>query len=182
MAYLEIRQTGPLSGTYRVQGSKNAVLPMLAATLLVPGKTPLHRVPKIKDVNVMLEILHLLGCCSCWEGEALTIDAGNVNNWVIPEELIGQMRSSVILLAPILYRMKKAAVVEPGGCSIGRRPIDIHLYVLQALGVKLHYEWEEHIFAQADYFCGAHLFLKFPSVGATEQAILAAVSKRHDSY
>lgn len=108
MAYLEIRQTGPLSGTYRVQGSKNAVLPMLAATLLVPGKTTLHRVPKIKDVNVMLEILHLLGCCSCWEGEALTIDAGNVNNWVIPEELIGQMRSSVILLAPILYRMKKA--------------------------------------------------------------------------
>mgnify|MGYP000482465646 FL=1 len=176
MAYLEIRQTGPLSGTYRVQGSKNAVLPMLAATLLVPGKTTLHRVPKIKDVNVMLEILHLLGCCSCWEGEALTIDAGNVNNWVIPEELIGQMRSSVILLAPILYRMKKAAVVEPGGCSIGRRPIDIHLYVLQALGVKLHYEWEEHIFAQADYFCGAHLFLKFPSVGATEQAILAAVT------
>lgn len=80
---------------------------MLAATLLVPGKTTLHRVPKIKDVNVMLEILHLLGCCSCWEGEALTIDAGNVNNWVIPEELIGQMRSSVILLAPILYRMKK---------------------------------------------------------------------------
>ena len=153
MAYLEIRQTGPLSGTYRVQGSKNAVLPMLAATLLVPGKTTLHRVPKIKDVNVMLEILHLLG-----------------NNWVIPEKLIGQMRSSVILLAPILYRMKKAAVVEPGGCSIGRRPIDIHLYVLQALGVKLHYEWEEHIFAQADYFCGAHLFLKFPSVGATEQA------------
>ena len=176
MAYLEIRQTGPLSGTYRVQGSKNAVLPMLAATLLVPGKTALHRVPKIKDVNVMLEILHLLGCSSCWEGEALTIDAGNVNNWVIPEELIGQMRSSVILLAPILYRMKKAAVVEPGGCSIGRRPIDIHLYVLQALGVKLHYEWEEHIFAQADYFCGAHLFLKFPSVGATEQAILAAVT------
>ena len=114
MAYLEIRQTGPLSGTYRVQGSKNAVLPMLAATLLVPGKTTLHRVPKIKDVNVMLEILHLLGCCSCWEGEALTIDAGNVNNWVIPEELIGQMRSSVILLAPILYRMKKAAVASGG--------------------------------------------------------------------
>ena len=71
MAYLEIRQTGPLSGTYRVQGSKNAVLPMLAATLLVPGKTTLHRVPKIKDVNVMLEILHLLGCSSCWEGAQL---------------------------------------------------------------------------------------------------------------
>ena len=73
MAYLEIRQTGPRPVTYRVQGSKNAVLPMLAATLLVPGKTTLHRVPKIKDVNVMLEILHLLGCCSCWEGEELTI-------------------------------------------------------------------------------------------------------------
>ncbi|MFQ9547012.1 MAG: hypothetical protein ACLRZ6_03385 [Lachnospiraceae bacterium] len=100
MAYLEIRQTGPLSGTYRVQGSKNAVLPMLAATLLVPGKTTLHRVPKIKDVNVMLEILHLLGCCSCWEGEALTIDAGNVNNGD-SRGIDRQMRSSVILLAPI---------------------------------------------------------------------------------
>ena len=177
MAYLEIRQTGPLSGTYRVQGSKNAVLPMLAATLLVPGKTTLHRVPRIRDVYVMLELLELLGCRFVWTDEELVIDAGNVNNWEIPKELIGKMRSSVILLAPILYRMKKAAVVEPGGCSIGRRPIDIHLYVLESLGVKLTYEYDQYetILAQADGFSGTVLSLKFPSVGATEQAILAAV-------
>ena len=174
MAYLEIRQTGPLSGTYRVQGSKNAVLPMLAATLLVPGKTTLHRVPRIRDVYVMLELLKLLGCRFVWTDEELVIDAGNVNNWEIPKELIGKMRSSVILLAPILYRMKKAAVVEPGGCSIGRRPIDIHLYVLETLGVKLTYE-HETILAKTDGFSGTVLTLKFPSVGATEQAILAAV-------
>lgn len=173
MAYLEIRQTGPLSGTYRVQGSKNAVLPMLAAALLVPGKTTLRRVPRIRDVTIMLELLRLLGCHFVWTDEELIIDAGNVNNWEIPRELIGQMRSSVILLAPILYRMKKVAVVEPGGCSIGRRPIDIHLYVLESLGVKLSCE-REHIFAQTGGFCGAVLTLKFPSVGATEQAILAA--------
>ena len=174
MAYLEIRQTGPLSGTYRVQGSKNAVLPMLAATLLVPGKTTLRRVPRIRDVNVMLELLGLLGCRFVWTDEELIIDASNVNNWKIPKELIGQMRSSVILLAPILHRLKKAAVVEPGGCSIGRRPIDIHLYVLESLGVKLTCE-KESILAQTDDFSGAVLTLKFPSVGATEQAILAAV-------
>ncbi len=174
MAYLEIRQTGPLSGTYRVQGSKNAVLPMLAATLLVPGKTTLRHVPQIRDVNVMLKLLGLLGCRFVWTDEELIIDASNVNNWEIPKELIGQMRSSVILLAPILYRMKKAAVVEPGGCSIGRRPIDIHLYVLESLGVKLTCE-KESILAQTDGFSCAVLTLKFPSVGATEQAILAAV-------
>ena len=174
MAYLEIRQTGPLSGTYRVQGSKNAVLPMLAATLLVPGKTTLRRVPRIRDVNVMLELLGLLGCHFVWTDEELIIDASNVNNWEIPEELIGKMRSSVILLAPILHRMKKAAVVEPGGCSIGRRPIDIHLYVLEALGAKFTYE-DENIFAEANDFLGTLLTLRFPSVGATEQAILAAV-------
>ena len=174
MAYLEIRQTGPLSGTYCVQGSKNAVLPMLAATLLVPGKTTLHRVPRIRDVYVMLELLKLLGCRFVWTDEELVIDAENVNNWEIPRKLIGKMRSSVILLAPILYRMKKAAVVEPGGCSIGRRPIDIHLYVLENLGASLTYEYET-ILAKADHFLGADLTLKFPSVGATEQAILAAV-------
>ena len=201
MAYLEIRQTGPLSGTYRVQGSKNAVLPMLAATLLVPGKTILRRVPQIRDVNVMLELLRLLGCSCVWTDEELIIDAGNINNWEIPKELIGKMRSSVMLLAPILYRMKKAAVVEPGGCSIGRRPIDIHLYVLESLGVKFSYEDKmneekgdqvaglehtdigivqkerrnERILAKTNGFWGAILNLKFPSVGATEQAILAAV-------
>lgn len=183
MAYLEIRQTGPLSGTYHVQGSKNAVLPMLAATLLVPGKTTLRRVPRIRDVEVMIELLTLLGCRFVWTDEELTIDARNVNTWEISEELITKMRSSIILLAPILYRMKKAAVIEPGGCSIGRRPIDIHLYVLQMLGATFSYETKkrsdkkeiERIFAQADGFFGAHLSLKFPSVGATEQAILAAV-------
>lgn len=191
MAYLEIRQTGPLSGSYRVQGSKNAVLPMLAATLLVPGKTTLQRVPKIRDVEVMLELLTILGCQFVWADENLTIDASHVNNWEIPEKLMGQMRSSIILLAPILYRMKKAQVFEPGGCSIGRRPIDIHLYVLQAMGVTLHSQLipvsneqdekivekdkGECIFAETNGLKGTSLFLKFPSVGATEQAILAAV-------
>ena len=80
MAYLEIRQTGPLSGTYHVQGSKNAVLPMLAGALLVPGKTILRRVPKIRDTEVMLEILQLLGCQTQWSGEELVIDAQSVNN------------------------------------------------------------------------------------------------------
>lgn len=191
MAYLEIRQTGPLSGTYRVQGSKNAVLPMLAATLLVPGKTTLQRVPKIRDVEVMLELLTILGCQFVWTDEYLTIDATHVNHWEIPRNLIGQMRSSIILLAPILYRMKQAQIFEPGGCSIGRRPIDIHLYVLQAMDVTLHSEWlsesneqdkkavetdkVECIFAKTNGFKGTSLSLKFPSVGATEQAILAAV-------
>lgn len=175
MAYLEIRQTGPLAGSYYVQGSKNAVLPMLAGALLVPGKTILRRVPKIRDTEVMLEILQLLGCQTQWSGEELVIDAQSVNNWEIPQELVKQMRSSVILIAPILYRMKKAAVVEPGGCSIGRRPIDLHLYVLERLGVAMRCE-KGCIYAETKGFLGADIELKFPSVGATEQAILAAVT------
>lgn len=148
---------------------------MLAATLLVPGKTTLHRVPKIKDVNVMLEILHLL--------TLQLLGRRSIDNRCRQCQQLGDSRGIDRTDAFLCYfacsnslSNEKVAVVEPGGCSIGRRPIDIHLYVLQALGVKLHYEWEEHIFAQADYFCGAHLFLKFPSVGATEQAILAAVT------
>lgn len=174
VAYLEIRQTGPLQGRYMVQGSKNAVLPMLAAALLHPGKTVLRHVPAIRDVEVMLELLELLGCRISRQEEELIIDAESIDNWEITPELMKRMRSSIILLAPVLYRMGKAAVIQPGGCSIGKRPIDLHLYVLQKMGVELRCE-NEQIFASTSGFQGADIRLSFPSVGATEQAILAGI-------
>lgn len=147
---------------------------MLAGALLYPGVTILRHVPKIKDVEVMLELLRILGCRTMWQDGMLKIDAQTINNWEIPPGLMKRMRSSVILLAPILYRMGRAAVVQPGGCSIGRRPIDLHLHVLEKEGAALSCEGDR-IYASAQGFCGADIHLSFPSVGATEQAILAGV-------
>lgn len=174
MAYLEIRQTGPLYGSYVVQGSKNAALPMMAAALLAEGKTVLQHVPRIRDVSVMIRLLEILGCRVTWEGEGLVIDASVVNGSEIPDELMKQMRSSVILLAPILYRRHRASVLQPGGCSIGRRPIDIHLAALEAMGVSLQCR-DSEIVASVDQFQGNVINLRFPSVGATQQAVMAAV-------
>lgn len=174
MSFFEIRESGPLSGQIRVHGSKNAVLPMIAATILHRGTTVLTNVPRILDVFWMIGILKTLGCQVWFEEDVLTVDASVITSSVIPQHLAEKMRSSIIFLGPLLARCKKASLWYPGGCSIGSRPIDLHEEILQAMG-GIIIEEGEHLEVTVDRLSGCEFQFRFPSVGATETAIMAAV-------
>ena len=135
----EIRVTGgkPLRGRVSVQGSKNAALPMMAASLLHRGVSVLRGCPKIADVYCMEEILEGLGAVTWWEGRDLYLDCAKADRTVISEENTGKMRSSVILLGAMLGRNGKGFMGYPGGCVIGKRPIDLHIYALKKLGASV---------------------------------------------
>lgn len=169
----------PLRGDIDVHGAKNSALPILAGTLLYGGKTVLHNCPKLSDVNACCKILEHLGCKVSWEdnykGNTLIIDSDGVNTCEIPEELMHEMRSSIVFLGAIVSRMNKAKLSFPGGCELGPRPIDLHISSLRKLGVKII---EEHGFLDCDIdgkLKGTKIALSFPSVGATENIMLASV-------
>lgn len=173
----EIRITGgrPLWGTITIQGSKNAALPMMAAALLHRGLSVLENCPAISDVFCMEEILRSLGAKTWWEGHCLFLDCTDAEGTEIRAESTGRMRSSVILLGPLLARNKKASVGYPGGCVIGKRPVDQHLMVLRQLGAVIE-ERETGLHAFCTQRKGRHITFGKRSVGATEQGILAAVT------
>lgn len=163
-----------LDGTVRIQGSKNAVLPMMSASVLHDGVTVLEGCPRISDVCFMTEILKCLGAQIRWEGHTLFIDGSGINASVIPAIYGVQMRSSVTLMGSLLGRMHRFEMPFPGGCVIGKRPVDLHIQVLRSLGAKVE-EKDGILWASCESpegFC--HVFKK-KSVGATENAILAAV-------
>ena len=164
----------PLYGEIETQGSKNAVLPVMAASLLHQGVTVLEHVPDITDVDCMVRLLEGLGVKVCRDGDHMEIDASCLTSCEISVEDVCKMRSSIMLLGPLVARLGQAVTYYPGGCSIGRRPIDYHLALLQDLGVAVA---EDHgcIRARAENYCGARIHLTFPSVGATENAVMAAV-------
>lgn len=172
----EIRIAGgkPLSGTVSVQGSKNAALPMMAASLLHRGVSVLKGCPKIADVFCMEAILKELGAATWWEGHDLYMDCTHADKKEIPCRFTGKMRSSVILLGALLGRGGSGCLGYPGGCVIGQRPIDLHLYALRKLGAKIT---EEPFFISASCrgLVGAEIDFPHKSVGATEQGILGAV-------
>ncbi len=162
-----------LSGEVYVSGSKNASLPILAATVLNNGITKLYNVPNIHDTKVMLEILKLLGCKVKRNSDKIVIDARKIDNYEIPEELMQKMRSSVILAGALLGRCNRATFSCPGGCDIGARPIDLHLKAFENLGINIT-EDTGYIRCKCDKIEAGKINLDFPSVGATENAILAA--------
>ncbi len=164
----------PLEGSVVIQGSKNAALPVLAGALLHRGITVLHHCPKITDVEYMLKILELLGCHVRWEEDSLVIDAGSADHSEVPADLGGRMRSSVILLGSLLGRTGKAQLPYPGGCTIGKRPIDLHLRALEQMGAFFESQ-KECLSGISHNLHGADIVLPFPSVGATENVILSAV-------
>lgn len=181
MSTIQIHGLQPLKGEVVIQGSKNAVLPIMAASILHRGMTVLTNVPGIQDVFCMMGILEYMGCRCRLERGTMTIDASSLGENGIPEQYVKAMRSSIILLGPVLGRRKEAVIHYPGGCSIGKRPIDLHLYALQKLGAVIE-EVEETIHAKAARLCGSEIRFAYPSVGATENAILAAVLAEGDTY
>lgn len=164
----------PLSGTVGIHGAKNAALPILAASLLANGEVQIRNVPNLLDIQVMIGILGRLGCNVSYEQQAVKVDASTLSTTVIPEDLMKQMRSSIFLMGPLLAKYGEVTVYQPGGCAIGERKIDLHLDGLRALGAEI-IEQSEQITCRASRLTGADIHLEFPSVGATENIMMAAV-------
>ena len=173
MSYYEIQGGRPLSGSLTIHGAKNSALPILAACLLVPGQCVLHNVPDLSDVSATLDILRLLGCRADREGDAVVVDASALSRSDIPEHLMREMRSSVIFLGALLARLGTAELSFPGGCELGPRPIDLHLAALRALGADIQ-EVQGALSCRNSRPEGREICLSVPSVGATENAMLAA--------
>ena len=171
-----IQQTDKLKGCVTISGSKNAALPILAGALLAEGKTTLHNVPRLTDITIMCEILTCLGANVTWQGHnTLQIDANHIAHTVAPYDLTSRMRGSFLVMGPLLARMKHVRLSLPGGCPIGSRPVDLHLKGFQCLGAEVNkgYGFAE---VSAQKLCGSKIYLDFPSVGATENIIMAAVA------
>ena len=170
---LRINGACELQGSVRVHGAKNSVLPIIAASILASGETVLHNCPNLSDVGAAIKILEHLGCAARREGTHVIIESANMSRCDVPHYLMREMRSSVIFLGAILARAGEARLSMPGGCELGPRPIDIHLSALSDLGAEI-YEEGGNIICRASKLHGCHLNLSFPSVGATENAMLAA--------
>jgi len=167
----------PLSGSIVIQGAKNAALPILAASMLVKGAVTLDHVPRLLDIEVMLEILRELGCRADHNGHTVSLDTTAAHSAHVPEALMRQMRSSIFLMGPLLSRFGKVEIYQPGGCAIGERKIDLHLRGLQMLGAEIE-EQGSRIICRTKGLIGAEIHLDFPSVGATENLMMAAVLAR----
>ena len=174
MSFYEITGGRPLSGTVAVQGAKNSVLPMMAAALLAPGVSVIHNCPDLTDVSAAMDILRLLGCSVTREGDTVTINAASPVPAPIPEQLSRELRSSVIFMGAMLSRMGTGELAYPGGCDLGPRPIDLHLSALRMLGADIREEQGTLRFGWSRWPRGREVCLALPSVGATENAMLAA--------
>lgn len=174
MSKIIVRKSPPLKGTIRVNGSKNSILPILAASLLSKDKCILNEIPDLKDVEVMCEVLTSLGAdVKRKERGIIEINSYNIDNYEAPYELIRKMRASFLVLGPLLARLGRARVSMPGGCAIGSRPIDLHLKGFRALGAEIDASGG-YVNAYTENLKGDTIYLDFPSVGATENIIMAA--------
>ncbi len=163
-----------LSGSVEVHGAKNSVLPILAATLLNGGVSRIHNCPKLSDVDASIAILRHLGCRVTREDDVVTVDSATLERSDVPDRLMREMRSSVIFLGPILARTGEADVSMPGGCELGPRPIDLHLAALRRMGASVEQRGGSLLCRGGQRLRGAEIELALPSVGATENAMLAA--------
>ncbi len=173
MSQLLIRGGTPLQGEVRIQGAKNSVLPILAATLLTGDRVEIRNCPRLRDVEASVSILRALGCSACWEGDVLAVDTAGLSGCSIPDVLMREMRSSAIFLGAILARCGRVELSYPGGCELGPRPIDLHLAGLRELGTEID-ETGGTLLCRAKKLTGREVVLNFPSVGATENLMLAA--------
>ena len=174
VAYIVVKESKPLKGTVRVSGAKNAVLPIIAATLLVDGVSVIKSVPNLRDVNVMSDLLRYLGAKVQYDGETLVVDATEIKETEAPYHLVNKMRASFLVMGSLLARFNTAKISMPGGCAIGTRPIDLHLKGFKAMGAEIISD-HGYIEAAAQKLSGSKIYLDFPSVGATENIMMAAV-------
>lgn len=166
-----------LTGEWTVHSAKNAVLPIMAAAILTDEETVLTRCPELSDIGYMGDILETLGC-RVWRQEGgIHIDPHGLKSWEMPDALSKKIRSSIFLMGPILVRFGKATVTFPGGCEIGLRPIDLHLSGLRQLGVEIREEGGM-IYCDGSHMCAGNVHFDYPSVGATENVMMAAVLLR----
>ena len=170
-----------LEGSLHVHGAKNAALPVLAAVLLCEGDCELQNCPRLSDVDAACHILEHLGCRTQWQGATLLIRAGERGDCSIPEYLMREMRSSIVFLGALLAKYRKAQLSFPGGCELGPRPIDLHLSSLEKMGVTFTQDGEQLLCSVPDELHGASIDLPFPSVGATENIMLAASLARGET-
>lgn len=175
--YIEVEGGAKAAGELTVQGSKNAVLPIMAASVLTRQTTVLENCPQIQDVYSMISILKSIGADVRWQDDKLVIDASMADNTKIDGEAAGELRASVLLLGSMLGRCGEAAIRMPGGCSIGARPIDYHIRALETLGVAVT-QTEEMVFGKKVNGGEETVLLPYPSVGATENVLLYAVQRK----
>jgi len=168
----------PLRGTVSVSGSKNAALPILMAAALSDEPVVLHNVPRLRDVRTALELLSRLGVQSRWlDDHALEVHAARIDSHEAPYDLVKTMRASFLVLGPLLARAHRARVSTPGGCAIGARPVNLHIAGLRAMGARIQLRGG-YVEAHADHLTGTRIWLDTPSVGATENILMAASRAR----
>ena len=175
----EIEGGIPLRGEYRVKGAKNSALPILAATVCRGAVYEIYDCPRIGDVFAMEEILNSMGAKTRWEKDCIIVDSRGIIETSVPKELMAEMRSSVFLMGSLLARGDEAVIYRPGGCNIGKRPIDIHISGLEQLGFEVTVKDEE---VSCRGICkGGKITLPYPSVGATENLMMAALAGESDT-
>lgn len=177
MSIWRVQGGTPLDGSLTIQGAKNAVLPVLAACMLTGCETELTNVPALRDVEASLNILRRLGCTVQRRDDVVSVDSRSVTGCAVPHELTGQMRSSIIFLGAILARCGQARIAMPGGCELGPRPVDLHLAAMEALGASVETQGDEIVCTASD-LTGGPIDLEKPSVGATENAMIAACAAK----
>ncbi len=177
MEKFKISGAKKLGGEVTVHGAKNSALPILASTLLVKGESVIHNCPDLSDVRATLNILKSLGCKVKRENDTVCVDATNADKNTIDEKVMRTMRSSIIFLSALLARMGSASIFYPGGCEIGVRPIDLHLKALKDLGVNVEVNGSS-IKCKSNSIVGTKIILPFPSVGTTENIIIATVMSK----
>ncbi len=175
MQKLVIEGGTKVSGEIKVQGAKNSALPLLAATILGKTSTVLHNCPRLSDVFAACRILSYLGCKCIRENDSVIVDTSALSNFEVPDDLMREMRSSIVFLGAILGRLGKCRLSFPGGCELGPRPIDMHIAALKQMGVIIKEDYGYLDCSVPNQIKGATISLSFPSVGATENIMLAAV-------
>jgi len=173
-SYYEVQGSTALKGAVAVSGSKNASLPILAASILTDGEVILHNVPKLRDIQNMKSVLEELGAKVSGENGTMVVNTKDISKFEMPFELMNKMRASIYVMGPLLARFGRARVALPGGCAIGSRPVDFHMAGLEKMGAKINIE-HGNIDAQCSRLKGARIYLDFPSVGATANLMMAGI-------
>ena len=174
MDKLVINGGNPLQGDVKISGAKNAVLPIMASSLLVDGITVIRNVPDLRDTKTFIKLLEILGAKCVLDGSTLSVDASDINSLEAPYDLVKTMRASFYVMGPLLGRFGETKVSLPGGCAWGPRPVDYHLKGFEKLGASIDLN-QGYILARTDKLCGAEISFEIASVGATANILMAAV-------